>query len=106
MDEVLLGPGQRFSAIVVGGPTGRHAFKSVEFRFDERQPPLPEVDLGAVVSRGPAANITTAETKITAQHVSRMVRELPEASSGSPRRFSSSIMDRSISPCNGSKTAG
>jgi FtsP/CotA-like multicopper oxidase with cupredoxin domain len=52
MEEVLLGPGQRFSAIVVGGQAGQHAFKSVAFKFDERQPPLPEVDLGAAVSEG------------------------------------------------------
>jgi len=70
MDEVILGPGQRFSAIVIGGQAGRHAFKSVEFKFDERQPPLPEVDLGTVVSQGPAADIAAAEAKVKAQHVS------------------------------------
>jgi FtsP/CotA-like multicopper oxidase with cupredoxin domain len=71
MDEVLLGPGQRFSAIVVGGSPGRHAFKSVEFKFDERQAALPEVPLGEVVSQGPAADIAAAEKKISAQHVKR-----------------------------------
>jgi FtsP/CotA-like multicopper oxidase with cupredoxin domain len=53
-DEVLLGPGQRASAIVVGGQPGRYAFKSVSLKFDERQPPLPEIDLGTVVSEGTA----------------------------------------------------
>jgi hypothetical protein len=42
MDSLILGPGQRVSVVVVGGAAGRHAFKSVEFKFDEAQPPLPE----------------------------------------------------------------
>jgi suppressor of ftsI len=69
MDEVLLGPGQRVSAIVVGGKAGRHGFKSVEFKFDELQPPLPEVSLGTVVSQGPPADIVAAEAKVAAQRV-------------------------------------
>ena len=69
MDEVLLGPGQRFSAIVVGGQAGRHAFKSVAFKFDERQPPLPEVNLGTVVSHGRAADVVAAQARASTQHV-------------------------------------
>jgi len=69
MDEVLLGPGQRVSAIVVGGPAGRHEFKSVAFKFDERQPPLPEVGLGTVLSEGPPADIAAAEARVRAQQV-------------------------------------
>jgi suppressor of ftsI len=69
MDEVLLGPGQRFAAIVVGGKAGRYAFKSVAFKFDERQPSLPEVDLGRVDSEGPAADVAAAEAKVAAQRV-------------------------------------
>jgi FtsP/CotA-like multicopper oxidase with cupredoxin domain len=69
MDEVLVGPGQRFSAIVVGGPAGRHAFKSVEFQFDNRQPTLPGVDLGTVVSQGPPGDIAKAEARVLAQSV-------------------------------------
>lgn len=81
MEEVILGPGQRFSAIVVGG---RYAFKSVAFKFDERQPSLPEVNLGTVVSNGPAADIAAAEVKVTTQHVNAplyvdMVRSSPIA---------------------------
>jgi hypothetical protein len=68
-DEVLLGPGQRASAIVVGGQPGRYAFTSVSLRFDERQPPLPENDLGTVVSEGPPADIGSAEAAVRAQHV-------------------------------------
>ena len=37
-DEVLLGPGQRASVIVIGGQPGRYAFKSVLLKFDERPP--------------------------------------------------------------------
>ena len=69
MEEVILGPGQRFSAIVVGNKAGRYQFKSVAFKFDERQLPLPEVNLGTVVSDGPAADVAAAETKISTQHV-------------------------------------
>ena len=82
MEEVILGPGQRFSAIVVGGQTGRNAFKSVAFKFDERQPPLPEVNLGTVVSNGPTADVAAVEAKVRAQHVNEplyvdMVRSSP-----------------------------
>ena len=68
-DEVLLGPGQRASVIVIGGQHGRYGFKSVSFKFDERQPPLPEVDLGTVVSDGPPTDIGAAETTVRAQQV-------------------------------------
>jgi FtsP/CotA-like multicopper oxidase with cupredoxin domain len=71
MEEVLLGPGQRFSAIVVGGQAGQYALKSVAFKFDERQPPLPEVDLGALVSQGPTVDIAAAEAKVNAQVVAK-----------------------------------
>jgi FtsP/CotA-like multicopper oxidase with cupredoxin domain len=82
MEEVILGPGQRFSAIVVGGQGGRHAFKSVAFKFDERQPPLPEVNLGTVVSNGPTADVAAAEAMVSTQHVNGplyvdMVRSSP-----------------------------
>jgi FtsP/CotA-like multicopper oxidase with cupredoxin domain len=69
MEEVILGPGQRFSAIVVGGQAGRYAFKTVAFKFDERQPPLPEVNLGTVVSDGPSADIAATEAKVSTQTV-------------------------------------
>ena len=68
-DEVLLGPGQRASVIVIGGQPGRYAFKSVLLKFDERQPPLPEIDLGTVVSEGPPADIAAAEDTVRTQRV-------------------------------------
>src|SRR5438094_2811439 len=67
--RMILGPGQRFSAIVVGGQAGRHAFKSVAFEFDERQPPLPEVNLGTVVSHGRAADVVAAQARASTQQV-------------------------------------
>jgi FtsP/CotA-like multicopper oxidase with cupredoxin domain len=81
---VILGPGQRFSAIVVGGQAGRYAFKSVAFEFDERQPPLPEVNLGTVLSGGPAADVAAVQAEVNAQHVNGplsvdMVRSSPIA---------------------------
>ncbi len=66
MEELILGPGQRVSSVVVGGPGGRYAFRSMEFKFDELQPPLPEVDLGTVVSEGPLADIAGATGKVAA----------------------------------------
>src|SRR5262249_25176052 len=69
MDEVLLGPGQRVSAIVVGGVAGGHQFKSVAFKFDEHQPLLPEVGLGTVVSKGPSADIAAAQGTVGSQRV-------------------------------------
>jgi FtsP/CotA-like multicopper oxidase with cupredoxin domain len=41
----------------------------VSLKFDERQPPLPEIDLGTVVSEGPPADIGAAEATVRAQHV-------------------------------------
>jgi FtsP/CotA-like multicopper oxidase with cupredoxin domain len=70
-EEVLLGPGQRVSAIVVGGQPGPHTLKSVAFKFDQQQPPLPELDLGTVVSQGPATDIAAAEATVDAQHVNQ-----------------------------------
>jgi FtsP/CotA-like multicopper oxidase with cupredoxin domain len=69
MDEVLLGPGQRVSAIAVGGAPGEHAFKAVPFRPDDTEPSLPEYALGTVVSQGPAADIAAAEASVLGQHV-------------------------------------
>ena len=69
MDELILGPGQRASAIVIGAEPGSYAFKSVAFPFDTRQPPLPELSLGTVISAGPAADVSAAEKNVLAQHV-------------------------------------
>jgi FtsP/CotA-like multicopper oxidase with cupredoxin domain len=69
MEEVLIGPGQRFAAMVVGGRPGNHAFRSVSFKFDESQPALPQVDMGTVISRGPMADLAAAEATVSAQHV-------------------------------------
>jgi FtsP/CotA-like multicopper oxidase with cupredoxin domain len=69
MEELILGPGQRVAVIVIGGQAGSHVFRSIEFKFDERQPPLPEVNLGTVVSQGPGADIVATEQRVAAQHV-------------------------------------
>ncbi|HJZ54526.1 MAG TPA: multicopper oxidase family protein, partial [Gemmataceae bacterium] len=55
VDEILLPSASRIEAIVVGGPPGRYAFKSVSFRDEQGKPPQPERLLGVVVSGGPAA---------------------------------------------------
>jgi len=69
-EEVILGPGQRVSVIVVGGQPGSYAFKSVSFRFDEQQPLLPELGLGTIVSQGPTADVAAIAGRILAQRVS------------------------------------
>jgi len=69
MEEVLLGPGSRLEAVVIGGPPGRYVFKSVSFPLEEGQPLLPEHDLGIVVSEGPPADTAGAETHVMAQTV-------------------------------------
>jgi FtsP/CotA-like multicopper oxidase with cupredoxin domain len=69
MDKIILGPGQRVAAVVIGGKAGPHIFKSVQFKFDKRQPSLPEVNLGIVNSQGAAADIQAVEAKVGAQHI-------------------------------------
>jgi suppressor of ftsI len=70
MDELILGPGQRASAIVVGANPGSYTFESVPFRFDNRQPPLPGVNLGTVVSQGPSAQAPATEKQVLGLRVS------------------------------------
>ncbi len=78
VDHVLLGPGQRIDAVVVGGPSGRYRFRSIPFTLEEGRPPLPERDLGIVVSGGPGADIAAAEARVAAQRVqlSRYIDEV------------------------------
>lgn len=69
VDHVLLGPAQRIDALVVGGPQGRYSFKSLPFTLEEGRPPLPERDLGVVVSAGAGADVAAAEARVAAQKV-------------------------------------
>jgi len=69
-DEVILGPGQRASAIVVGAEPRSYALKSVSFRFDDQQPPLPELGLGTLVSQGPTVDVAAIERRVLAQRIS------------------------------------
>jgi FtsP/CotA-like multicopper oxidase with cupredoxin domain len=70
MDELILGPWQRASAIVVGAKPGSYAFESVPFRFDNKQPPLPQVSLGTVLSQGPSADTAAREKRVLGLRVS------------------------------------
>ena len=70
MNAVLLGPGQRVAAIIVGNRPGRYAVKSVPFEFDVTAPILPRVKLGTVISQGPPANVAAVESRILNQHAS------------------------------------
>lgn len=93
MDEVILGPGQRFAAIVVGGKAGRYGFKSVPFKVEEKDPPLPEVELGTVESQGPANDVAAEEAKIAAQRVNGQlyVEQVRSSSIARRRTFAFSV---------------
>ncbi len=69
VEQVLLGPGQRIEAVVVGDLPGKYRFESVPFTLEEGRPPLPERDLGVVVSEGPPADVASAEARVAAQTV-------------------------------------
>ncbi len=70
MDAVIVGPGQRVAAIVVGQAPGRYGVASVPFKFDNTAPILPRVKLGTRVSQGPPANVEAVEAATLAQHAS------------------------------------
>lgn len=69
VDELLLGPGQRVEVVAVGGAPGSYHLKSIPFRLETGRPPLPEHELGIVVSDGPAADIAAAAATLAAQAV-------------------------------------
>ena len=54
----------------MGGEPGSYAFKSVSFRFDDQQSPLPELGLGTIVSQGPTADVAALERRVLAQRIS------------------------------------
>jgi suppressor of ftsI len=78
MEEVMLGPGQRVEAVVVGGEPGPHAFRSESFTLEVGRPPLPERSLGVVVSRGPPADVAANQKRIEEQtvHTGRFIDEI------------------------------
>ena len=63
----MLGPGQRVEVVAVGGRPGSHDLKSIPFTLESGRPPLPEHELGLVVSNGPAADVAAAEARVAAQ---------------------------------------
>jgi suppressor of ftsI len=83
---VLLGPGQRVEAFVVGGRPGRYAFTSVPFKFDVTMPILPSVALGTVVSQGPSADIAAAASRIRAQLAGGLYADIVRSSPIARRR--------------------
>jgi FtsP/CotA-like multicopper oxidase with cupredoxin domain len=90
VDEMMLGPGQRIEVVAVGGPPGSYHLKSIPFILESGRPPLPEHELGIVVSDGPAADITAAEAKVVAQavEVSRYIEALRASPIARRRIFS------------------
>jgi suppressor of ftsI len=80
--EVMLGPGQRIDAVVIGGPPGRYQFKSVSFPLESGEPPLPERLLGVVESQGPPADIIAAEARVKSQTID--MQRLIDALKSSP----------------------
>ena len=86
-DDMLIGPGQRREVVVVGGKPGRYAFKSVSFSLEEGQPPLPEHDLGVLVSDASPTNVAEAEARVLAQEVTgRRLIDLVRSSAIARRR--------------------
>ncbi len=71
MDEVLLGPGGRIEAVVVGGPKGRYAFESIPFVMEQGRPPLPRHALGTVLSEGPAADVDAVASRVEGETVNQ-----------------------------------
>jgi suppressor of ftsI len=82
MADVMLGPGQRIEALIIGGAPGNYKFKSVSFPLGEGHPPLPERVLGVVESQGPPADIAAAEARVKSQTVN--MERLIEAVKSSP----------------------
>jgi FtsP/CotA-like multicopper oxidase with cupredoxin domain len=64
--DILLGPGQRVEAIVVGPLPGRYDLRSEPLILEEGRPPLPERRLAVLVSSGPPADIPAAARDIEA----------------------------------------
>jgi FtsP/CotA-like multicopper oxidase with cupredoxin domain len=98
MDEVLLGPGARIEALVVGGTSGRYAFESVPFVMEQGRPPLPGHALGTVVSEGPAADVAAVASRVEAETVdhSRSIDALRASTIARPRTMTfSRTVDRS-----------
>lgn len=82
VDELWLSPASRVEVLVVGGSSGRYAFKSVSFLDEAGKPPQPERLLGVAVSEGPAAaEPAEAEATVTGQRVEgpRYIEELRNA---------------------------
>ena len=86
MDAVLLGPGQRVEAIVVGPQPGHSAIESVPFQFDVTAPILPRVALGTLVSEGPPANVGAVESRILGEHARGLYADTVRASPIAQRR--------------------
>jgi suppressor of ftsI len=68
IDRVLLGPGQRIDAIVIGPPAGEYAMNTPLFKNMAWRDPFPAQQIATVVSAGPAAT-TDAEPEILRQRV-------------------------------------
>jgi suppressor of ftsI len=68
IDQVLLGPGQRLDAIVIGPPAGEYAMETPLFKNMAWRDPFPAQQIATVVSAGPAAS-TDAEPEVLRQRV-------------------------------------
>ena len=60
IDQVLLGPGQRIDAIVIGPPAGEYAMNTPLFKNMAWRDPFPAQRIATVVSAGPAATADAA----------------------------------------------
>jgi FtsP/CotA-like multicopper oxidase with cupredoxin domain len=68
VDEVLLGPGQRLDAIVIGPPAGEYAMNTPLFKNMAWRDPFPAQRIATIVSAG-AASAGDAEAEVLRQRV-------------------------------------
>jgi suppressor of ftsI len=68
IDQVLLGPGQRIDAIVIGPPAGEYAMNTPLFKNMAWRDPFPAQRIATVMSAGPAAS-ADAEPEVLRQRV-------------------------------------
>jgi suppressor of ftsI len=68
IDQVLIGPGQRLDAIVIGPPAGEYAMSTPLFKNMAWRDPFPAQQIATVVSAGPAAAVD-AEPEVLRQRV-------------------------------------
>jgi suppressor of ftsI len=69
ISELLVGPGERIDAIVIGPPVGRYAMTTVPFQNEAWRTPAPPQRLATIVSAGTTVAATSSEPMLLSQRV-------------------------------------